>query len=436
MVGGAVRNALLGEPIGDIDLATTAVPDEVIRRVSGRGLQAGADRHRARHRDGGDRRPAVRGDDVARGRRDVRPPRQCALRPRLAEGRRAARLHHERAVGDARRHGARLLSAGSTISRCGACASSARRPRASPRITCAFCASSAFTPPTATARRTARACRPASPAAPGLRNCRASGCGWRLLKLLLAKYAGAGARDHVGRGPAVAGAGRRCRSRGFERMVKIEAAQRAFARSGAPARRACGADPRGRRSAAAAAQAFQRRARAAAVHGRGLVADFAGARARRARAALSGGTAALSRPRADGLGAFARRRMGQRPGPRSARCRSTGSCRCFRSRRPSSSPAACRTVRRSASRCGSLKRRGSRRTFRAIRRRWRGLRRLRRWRRRRRRFSRREAEELPRVRRSPARRPAAFPSRPLPRLGRRRHARFRRCASDRARGRR
>ena len=31
VVGGAVRNALLGEPIGEIDLATTAVPEEVIR---------------------------------------------------------------------------------------------------------------------------------------------------------------------------------------------------------------------------------------------------------------------------------------------------------------------------------------------------------------------------------------------------------------------
>ena len=33
VVGGAVRNALLGEPVGEIDLATTAVPDTVIRRA-------------------------------------------------------------------------------------------------------------------------------------------------------------------------------------------------------------------------------------------------------------------------------------------------------------------------------------------------------------------------------------------------------------------
>ncbi len=32
-IGGAVRNALLGEPIRDIDIATTALPDEVVRRA-------------------------------------------------------------------------------------------------------------------------------------------------------------------------------------------------------------------------------------------------------------------------------------------------------------------------------------------------------------------------------------------------------------------
>src|SRR5262249_20597775 len=33
VVGGAVRNALLGIPIGDVDIATTALPGEVIRRA-------------------------------------------------------------------------------------------------------------------------------------------------------------------------------------------------------------------------------------------------------------------------------------------------------------------------------------------------------------------------------------------------------------------
>jgi poly(A) polymerase len=40
VVGGAVRNTLLDEPVGDIDFATTATPDEVIRRVEAAGLKA------------------------------------------------------------------------------------------------------------------------------------------------------------------------------------------------------------------------------------------------------------------------------------------------------------------------------------------------------------------------------------------------------------
>lgn len=40
VVGGAVRNALLAEPIGDIDIATTALPPEVIRRAQAAGFKA------------------------------------------------------------------------------------------------------------------------------------------------------------------------------------------------------------------------------------------------------------------------------------------------------------------------------------------------------------------------------------------------------------
>lgn len=39
VIGGAVRDALLGRTIGDIDLATTALPDEVIRRVTAAGFR-------------------------------------------------------------------------------------------------------------------------------------------------------------------------------------------------------------------------------------------------------------------------------------------------------------------------------------------------------------------------------------------------------------
>jgi len=40
VVGGAVRNALLGEPHGDVDIATTALPDEVIGRIEAAGFKA------------------------------------------------------------------------------------------------------------------------------------------------------------------------------------------------------------------------------------------------------------------------------------------------------------------------------------------------------------------------------------------------------------
>lgn len=39
VVGGAVRNALLGEPIGEIDIATTATPAEVTRRATAAGFK-------------------------------------------------------------------------------------------------------------------------------------------------------------------------------------------------------------------------------------------------------------------------------------------------------------------------------------------------------------------------------------------------------------
>jgi poly(A) polymerase len=40
VVGGAVRNALLKLPIGDIDIATTALPEEVLRRARGAGIKS------------------------------------------------------------------------------------------------------------------------------------------------------------------------------------------------------------------------------------------------------------------------------------------------------------------------------------------------------------------------------------------------------------
>ncbi|HEY0302917.1 MAG TPA: hypothetical protein VGC36_16335, partial [Rhizomicrobium sp.] len=39
-VGGAVRNALLGKPVADVDIATPLTPDEVTRRLTAAGLGA------------------------------------------------------------------------------------------------------------------------------------------------------------------------------------------------------------------------------------------------------------------------------------------------------------------------------------------------------------------------------------------------------------
>src|SRR5258708_32404966 len=40
VVGGAVRNALLKIPTGDIDIATTALPDEGLRRARAAGIKS------------------------------------------------------------------------------------------------------------------------------------------------------------------------------------------------------------------------------------------------------------------------------------------------------------------------------------------------------------------------------------------------------------
>ena len=51
MAGGAVRNALLGQAVSDVDIATTNLPEETIRRAEAAGFQHGADGRGARHGD-------------------------------------------------------------------------------------------------------------------------------------------------------------------------------------------------------------------------------------------------------------------------------------------------------------------------------------------------------------------------------------------------
>ena len=64
-VGGCVRNALIGAPVEDIDIATPLPPDEVDQADRGRGAARGADRHRARDGDGDFAFEAVRDHDAA-----------------------------------------------------------------------------------------------------------------------------------------------------------------------------------------------------------------------------------------------------------------------------------------------------------------------------------------------------------------------------------
>ena len=40
VAGGAVRNALMGQPVADIDIATTCLPQETIRRAEAAGFKA------------------------------------------------------------------------------------------------------------------------------------------------------------------------------------------------------------------------------------------------------------------------------------------------------------------------------------------------------------------------------------------------------------
>ena len=153
--------------------------------------------------------------------------------------RRAARLHHQRAVGDARRHGLRLCrrarrSAARRVRFIGDAAASASR-----KTTCASCASSASTPPMARRpsrrRRACRLHRRPRRARPIVARARAHGVDEARGRAAR----GADADRHDRRRPAAARARRRVAiSASFENMAKVEAAIGADARPGAPARRA------------------------------------------------------------------------------------------------------------------------------------------------------------------------------------------------------
>ena len=179
VVGGAVRNALLGRAdrrhrYRDHGAARRGDPPR-----QGCRHQERADRHRARHRDAGRRRAAVRGHDAARGYRDLRPQGQGRIRPRLGAGRRAARLHHQRPVGRCRGRGARPRRRARRYR--GEARALHRRPRPADRR-----GLSAHPPVLPHSRRlSARASpiapdiSPASAGARGLRACRPNACAWK-----------------------------------------------------------------------------------------------------------------------------------------------------------------------------------------------------------------------------------------------------------------
>ena len=126
---------------GDFDLATTARPEVTIRRARAAGF--GVAPTGVEHGtvtiivDGA----ADRDDDPARRRRDRRPPRQGAVRPRFRRRRAAARLHHQRAFGRARRPAARLFGGLADLA---AGRSALHRRSAHHAFARIFCASCAF----------------------------------------------------------------------------------------------------------------------------------------------------------------------------------------------------------------------------------------------------------------------------------------------------
>ena len=95
-VGGCVRNALLGRPVEDIDIATPLSPDAVIQALEAARIKAVPTGIAHGHRHRGRGAPAVRDHHAAGRRRDPWAARHRRLHRRLGGRRRAPRLHHER----------------------------------------------------------------------------------------------------------------------------------------------------------------------------------------------------------------------------------------------------------------------------------------------------------------------------------------------------
>ena len=120
-VGGAVRNTLLGLPVAEVDLATTALPEKVIALARGADLKAvptGIEHGTVTVVANG---VALRGDDAPARRRDLRQTCDRRFHGRLGRRCAAPRLHAERALCRKRR---------GTVRSAGRLCRSCRRPRA------------------------------------------------------------------------------------------------------------------------------------------------------------------------------------------------------------------------------------------------------------------------------------------------------------------
>ena len=173
VVGGAVRNALLKIPLGDIDIATTALPDEVIRRAQAAGIKSV---------------PTGIEHGTVTLVIDKQPFEVTTLREDTETFGRKAKVAFGRDwVRDAERrdftiNGLSVDADGVVHDHVGGLsdiASSAMPASASLKIICASCASFVSTPPMARASRTAPDISPASRAAPGCQGCRRNACAWK-----------------------------------------------------------------------------------------------------------------------------------------------------------------------------------------------------------------------------------------------------------------
>ncbi len=159
VVGGAVRNALLKIPTGDIDIATTAVPDEVIRRAKAAGIKSV---------------PTGIEHGTVTLVVDAQPFEVTTLREDTETFGRKAKVAFGRDwVRDAERRDFWMMSSPN------GCASSAIRASVSPKTICASPGFSAFTPPMAPVSPIAPATLPASRREQALRPSPPNACAWK-----------------------------------------------------------------------------------------------------------------------------------------------------------------------------------------------------------------------------------------------------------------